>query len=53
MRSRVVGMVWGLVAAVVLSAAGDGRAAEEHDYVGYAKCKTCHGKELIGNQVSE
>ncbi len=26
-------------------------AAEGHDFVGYQKCKTCHKKEAIGNQV--
>lgn len=24
----------------------------EHDYVGVAKCRTCHKKELMGNQVA-
>lgn len=27
-------------------------AGGEHEYVGVAKCKTCHKKELIGNQVA-
>jgi hypothetical protein len=31
-----------------------GSAADEpaHDYVGVGKCKSCHGKELYGDQVS-
>ena len=31
---------------------GDASALIEHDYVGVAKCKSCHGKELMGDQVS-
>ncbi len=27
-------------------------ASAEHDYVGVAKCRTCHKKDLIGNQYS-
>ena len=27
-----------------------GAAAQEHQYVGAGKCKTCHGKALIGDQ---
>ena len=33
-------------------AVGDASARVEHDYVGVAKCKSCHGKELMGDQVS-
>ena len=29
-----------------------GAAQEAHQYVGAAKCKTCHGKELIGDQYA-
>lgn len=50
---RSAAMAFGLVVAAMLAAAADGRAAEEHDYIGNAKCKTCHGKELIGNQFGE
>lgn len=53
MRSRSAGLTCSLVAAVMLSTVADGRAEEQHDYVGHAKCKTCHGKELMGNQVGE
>lgn len=28
-------------------------AAKEHMFVGVAKCKSCHSKELIGNQYDE
>jgi hypothetical protein len=28
------------------------RAEPEHDYVGVGKCKSCHGKELMGDQVA-
>lgn len=31
---------------------GDVAASIEHDYVGVGKCKTCHGKELMGDQVA-
>ena len=30
---------------------GDASAPIEHDYVGVAKCKSCHKKELMGDQV--
>jgi hypothetical protein len=29
---------------------GDAAAAIEHDFVSAAKCKSCHGKELMGDQ---
>jgi hypothetical protein len=35
-----------------MTAAG-ARAAGEHQYVGASKCRTCHKKELIGNQYGE
>ena len=31
--------------------AGVGVAGEEHDYVGVEKCRTCHEKELMGDQL--
>lgn len=31
---------------------GDASAPLEHDYVGVGKCKSCHGKELMGDQVA-
>jgi hypothetical protein len=37
--------------ALGLALAG-GAAAQEHQYVGAGKCKTCHGKELIGDQYA-
>ena len=30
---------------------GDASAPIEHDYVGVAKCKSCHKKELMGDQI--
>ena len=41
----------GALAAGVALARG-GAAQEAHQYVGAAKCKTCHGKELIGDQYT-
>jgi len=40
------------LAAAGLLALLAGPAGAEHDYVGVAKCRTCHKKELIGNQVA-
>jgi hypothetical protein len=40
----------GLVALVLCLSAGVAAADGEHDYVGAAKCKTCHKKDGIGNQ---
>jgi len=34
------------------ASAGPGAAAGAGKYVGAAKCKTCHGKDLIGDQYS-
>jgi hypothetical protein len=31
---------------------GDAAASIEHDFVGARKCKSCHGKELMGDQNS-
>lgn len=31
---------------------GDAAAPIEHDYVGVAKCKSCHKKELMGDQLA-
>ena len=31
---------------------GDALAELEHDYVGIARCKSCHGKALMGDQVA-
>ena len=36
-------MAWG-------GAVGDAAAVIEHDFVGARKCKSCHGKELMGDQ---
>jgi hypothetical protein len=38
--------------AVGLAPAVRGQEAAEHDYVGVRKCRTCHGKELMGDQVA-
>ncbi len=35
-----------------LSLVGGAAVAGDHEYVGAAKCKTCHGKEEIGDQYS-
>jgi hypothetical protein len=40
----------GLLALAVCLAFGASAADAEHDYVGAAKCKTCHKKDSIGNQ---
>ena len=31
---------------------GDASAPIEHDYVGVAKCRSCHKKELMGDQIA-
>ena len=36
---------------VLVVAAVPASAEKEHDYVGFEKCRTCHEKELMGNQV--
>jgi hypothetical protein len=49
----VRGATWAAVAIsglFVLGATGSAGAAEEFQYVGASKCKSCHKKELIGNQ---
>jgi nitrate/TMAO reductase-like tetraheme cytochrome c subunit len=45
--------VWvvGIVFAALVGAAS-APSPERHQYVGASKCKTCHGKELIGDQYS-
>jgi hypothetical protein len=35
------------------AAEGSGAAKTAHKYTGAKKCKTCHGKELIGDQYAE
>ena len=37
---------------VVKSGIGDAAAPIEHDYVGVAKCRSCHKKELMGDQIA-
>ena len=39
-----------LLAAILVAAPASGDS--EHDYVGVEKCRTCHEKELMGNQVA-
>jgi hypothetical protein len=39
-----------LLAAILVAAPAS--ADSEHDYVGVEKCRTCHEKELMGNQVA-
>jgi Cytochrome c554 and c-prime len=51
MRGTSIGGVV-LVNLVVLTLAGSGLAAD-HKYVGVGGCKSCHKKELIGNQYEE
>jgi hypothetical protein len=51
MRNRS-GWIIAAVALAVMLGAVDSSAAE-HKYVGAAKCKSCHKKELIGNQYGE
>jgi hypothetical protein len=45
----------GLGFGLALALAGDavGASAKEPQYIGVAKCKSCHKKELIGNQYEE
>jgi hypothetical protein len=47
-------MTW-IVAAIglVLIAGAASAAADEYEYVGAKKCKSCHKKELMGNQYGE
>ena len=46
--------VWILaVAGLVLFAGAQPSSAKEHQYVGAKKCKTCHKKELIGDQYGK
>ncbi|MBW2288705.1 MAG: hypothetical protein JRG90_12875 [Deltaproteobacteria bacterium] len=40
----------GLVSLALCLSVGASAADAEHDYVGVAKCKTCHKKDGIGNQ---
>lgn len=40
-------LAW-LLVAVASAAAGD---EKEHDYVGFQKCRSCHEKDLMGDQV--
>jgi len=47
----VTNAVVGTALALLLSG-GAGAAPPEHSYVGVRKCKSCHGKELYGDQVS-
>jgi hypothetical protein len=42
------GLAFGI--ALLIFAMGNSASAKEHLYVGAAKCKNCHKKELIGNQ---
>jgi hypothetical protein len=44
--------VVGLAFAIGTAIPGTASAAREHDWVGVEKCRTCHGKELMGNQVA-
>jgi hypothetical protein len=45
-------LTW-LVAALGLLLIAGTAEAQEFKYVGVKKCKTCHKKELIGNQIAE
>lgn len=52
---RATGLLVRLVALLAVGAAASSpaRAGDEaHDFVGVGKCRTCHEKELIGNQVA-
>jgi hypothetical protein len=40
------------IAVTTLTIAFSAHAGREHDYVGFEKCRTCHEKELMGNQVA-
>jgi len=42
-----------LAISLTLAAGAAGAAAVDHQYVGAKKCRTCHKKELIGNQYGE
>lgn len=41
-----------LVLALGLTASAPARGGDDHQYVGVKKCNTCHGKELMGDQVA-
>jgi hypothetical protein len=42
----------GVALVAMLLAAAPSSAERKHDYVGVEKCRTCHEKELMGNQVA-
>ena len=48
MRRGMIGMVAGVTLALLMGSVES--SAADHQYIGAAKCKTCHKKELIGNQ---
>ena len=43
---------WVVVFGATLLATAPAQAGREHDWVGVEKCRTCHEKELMGDQVS-
>jgi hypothetical protein len=51
MIAKRAGLAVGM--ALLAFAAAGAAAAKEHLYVGAAKCRSCHKKELIGNQYEE
>ncbi|HEY5657477.1 MAG TPA: cytochrome c family protein [Myxococcota bacterium] len=51
MRKGLIGFTFGLGLALVMGAV-DANAGD-HKYVGVSKCKTCHKKELIGDQYTK
>ena len=48
MRRGIIGMIGGVVLALLMGSVAS--SAADHQYIGAAKCKTCHKKDLIGNQ---
>ncbi len=42
-----------LAASVCLLAGASAAAAADHEYAGFKKCRSCHKKEAIGNQIAK
>ena len=51
MSGNRVGFAFGI--ALLILGVAPMASAKDHMYVGVAKCRSCHKKELIGNQFEE
>jgi hypothetical protein len=49
-RAVAFGVAFGVGMVLACAVAAPVRAGDEHQYVGAKKCKSCHGKELMGDQ---